>query len=208
MLRTIRKGSQVLGINKRNISYIKPSNSRRAIRIADNKLLTKRVLIQKSIPVAETFDVIKDRKELNTFDWHNLPKSFVLKPNRGLEGRGVAIFYGRIKRKSEQESPVWVKADKTRMTIPIIQNHVLDILDGQFSKGQLADCAIFEHTFRTLRMCIFRINPSLDGYNDTINYKTFQAVPKGAEAFSVMRITLSGTLPAPLFLQIHTSTSH
>jgi len=44
--------------------------------------------------------------------------------------------------------------------------------------------------FRTLRVCIFRINPSIYGYNDTINYKNFQAVPKGAEAFSVMQITL------------------
>ena len=152
MLKTLRKGRQILGINKRNIKYIKPSNSRRAIRIADNKLLGKRVLVKHSIPVAETFAVVKDRKELSVFDWYNLPKSFVLKPNRGLRGLGVLILYGRIKRKTEEQPPVWVKADKTKMTIPILQNHVLNILDGQFSKGQLPDTAIFEERLKLLRI--------------------------------------------------------
>lgn len=152
MLKTLRKGRQILGINKRNIKYIKPSNSRRAIRIADNKLLAKRVLVKYSIPIAETFAVIKDKKELSVFDWYNLPKSFVLKPNRGLKGLGVLILYGRIKRKTEEQPPVWVKADKTRMTIPVLQNHVLNILDGQFSKGQLPDTAIFEERLKLLRI--------------------------------------------------------
>ena len=152
MLKTLRKGRQILGINKRNIKYIKPSNSRRAIRIADNKLLAKRVLVKHSIPIAETFAVVKDRKELSAFDWYNLPKSFVLKPNRGLMGQGVLILYGRIKRKTEEQPPVWVKADKTRMTIPILQNHVLNILDGQFSKGQLPDTVIFEERLKILRI--------------------------------------------------------
>ena len=152
MLKTLRKGRQILGINKRNIKYIKPSNSRRAIRIADNKLLAKRVLVKRSIPVAETFAVVKDRKELSVFDWYNLPKSFVLKPNRGLRGLGVLILYGRIKRKTEEQPPVWVKADRTRMTIPVLQNHVLNILDGQFSKGQLPDTAIFEERLKLLRI--------------------------------------------------------
>ncbi len=41
-----------------------------------------------------------------------------------------------------------------------------------------------------LEMCIFRINPSIDGHNDTINYKIFQADLKGGEAVSVKQITL------------------
>jgi len=45
-------------------------------------------------------------------------------------------------------------------------------------------------TFRTLRGCIFRINPSLDIYNDTINYENFKVAPIGGEVFSVMQITL------------------
>ena len=45
-------------------------------------------------------------------------------------------------------------------------------------------------TFRTSRRCVFRINPSIDGHNDTINYKSFQVVSKGGEAVSVMQITL------------------
>jgi alpha-L-glutamate ligase-like protein len=146
------KSRQILGINQRNIKYIKPSNSKRAIRVADNKLLTKRVLVKKSIPVAETFAVVKNRSELSDFDWEKLPKSFVLKPNRGLEGRGVLVLYGKIKKKKEDDKPVWVKADRTKMDITDLQTHVLNILDGQFSKGQLPDYAIFEERLKLLRM--------------------------------------------------------
>jgi len=152
MFDTFRKAKQILGINKRNIKYIKVFNSKRAIKIADNKLLAKNILIKHSIPVADTYAVIKNRKELFSFNWQELPKSFVVKPNRGLEGKGVLILYGRIKRKNEQEPPVWVKADRNRVDVSALQNHILDILDGDFSKGQIADVAIIEERLKLLRM--------------------------------------------------------
>lgn len=148
----IKKYKQILGINKRNLKFLKPSNSKRAIRIADNKLLNKRVLVRSSIPVAETFAVIKNRQELNNFNWENLPKSFVLKPNRGSGGEGVLIVYGKKKQKSEYEHPVWVKADKSKITIPMLKNHILEILDGEFSRGNIPDIAIFEERLKLLRL--------------------------------------------------------
>jgi len=152
MFKFFEKSQQTLGINERNIKYIKPSNSKKAIRIADNKLLTKRILVKKSIPIAETFAVVKNRNELNDLNWHNLPKSIVLKPNRGTAGDGVMILYGRIKKKKEHELPVWVKADRTRMDIPTLQEYALNILDGQFSKGQLPDSAIFEERLKLIKI--------------------------------------------------------
>ncbi|MBU2564354.1 RimK/LysX family protein [Patescibacteria group bacterium] len=152
MSRYFTKTQQVLGINERNIKYIKPSNNKRAIRVADNKLLTKRILVEKSIPIAKTFAIARNRNELINFNWDDLPKSFVLKPNRGTAGDGVMILYGKIKKKKEFDPFVWVKADKTRMNVSLLQEHTLNILDGQYSKGQLPDSAIFEERLKLLRI--------------------------------------------------------
>ncbi len=147
-----RKSSQILGINKRNLKYIKPSNPKRAIRIADNKLLNKKVLTKHSIPVADTYAVIKNRKELANFDWNILPKSFVLKPNRGSGGEGILIVYGKKKKKTEEQEPVWVKADRSKINIPKLKEHVLNILDGQFSRNSIPDMAIFEERLKLVKI--------------------------------------------------------
>jgi len=152
MLDFFRKNKQILGMNKRNLKYIKPSNSRRAIQIADNKLLSKRVLVKRSIPIAKTIATLKNREELNAFDWQGLPKTFVLKPNRGLEGRGILIVYGRKKKKTGEELPVWIKADKSQITIPMLQEHILNILDGHFSRGQIPGTAFFEERLKLMRI--------------------------------------------------------
>ncbi|MBD3282345.1 MAG: hypothetical protein GF387_01935 [Candidatus Portnoybacteria bacterium] len=152
MFSFLKSARSVLGVNERNIKYIKPSNSKRAIRIADNKLFSKRALVKKSIPVANTFTVIKNIQQLNNFDWDSLPKSFVLKPNRGLEGRGVFILYGRLKKKDENNLPIWVKSNKEKVDVDTLKSMTLDILEGNFSKGQTPDCAIFEERLKLLKI--------------------------------------------------------
>ncbi len=152
MINSLKKYKQILGINKRNLKFLKPSNSKRAIRIADNKLLNKKVLVKRSIPVAETFAIIKNRQELSAFHWESLPKSFVLKPNRGSGGEGVLIVYGKKKKKSEYEPSTWVKADRSKITIPMLKSYVSEMLDGEFSRGGIPDIAIFEERLKLLRM--------------------------------------------------------
>ncbi len=152
MFKSLKNYQQLLGINKRNLKYIKPSNSRRAIRIADNKLLNKRFLVKHSLPVAKTYAVISKRAELNNFNWSTLPKSFVLKPNRGMGGEGILIVYGKIKKKDPKDAPVWVQADRSKITIPDLDDYVLNILDGKYSRNQVPDIAIFEERLKLLRM--------------------------------------------------------
>src|SRR3989344_4734029 len=89
----------VLGINARNLLYIKPSTSKRALRVLDNKLLTKAVLKKNKIPTPETFGVISSQKELAEFIWDELPSSFALKPNRGLGGEGIVIVFSKKERR-------------------------------------------------------------------------------------------------------------
>gem|GEM_PF-402581 len=83
----------ILGMNARNLQYIKKQNPRKAVRLADNKLQTKKFLGERGIPFAETYAVIRSRKQLVNFDFSTLPaKNFVLKPNHGSKGRGVCIL--------------------------------------------------------------------------------------------------------------------
>jgi len=129
----------ILGINHRNAVYVRPYNRRRSKEIADDKLLSKKILMRHGIPMAEIYKVIRSNKQLNTVKWENLPKSFALKPNIGTGGSGIIVFFGRKKKSLE-----WIKPDGSSMTIQQIHNHISNILEGQFSMGNRKDIAIIE----------------------------------------------------------------
>ena len=74
MLSFLKKSQHILGINARNLNYLRPSNSLRAIRIADNKLLTKKILRKASLPILQNYGLIRQIKELKGF------KKILLKP--------------------------------------------------------------------------------------------------------------------------------
>ena len=143
-----KKSKNVLGINARNLTYLRPSNSLRAIRIADNKLLAKKILSRNGLPVLQTYSVIREIEELKTFDWTSLPSTFTLKPNKGFGGEGILVIYGK-KKKSPYS---WVKADKKLIEIKNLQGHVLNILEGNFSRTNLPDVAFFEERIKLLKL--------------------------------------------------------
>ncbi len=103
--------------------------------------------------------------------------------------------------KKRQERKLW---DKVKYSL---QNNYGYICSNPHSGRKKLREGFINPTFRTLRRCIFRINSSIDGHNDTINYKNFQAASEDAEVVSVKPIALSETRPALLLLRIHTSTS-
>jgi len=148
MLNFLKKSEYVLGLNARNLSYLRPSNSRRALRIADNKLLAKRILSKAGLPVLETYGVISSYDDLKNFDWNNLPPTFVLKPNRGLGGEGIVIVYGRRKK----EPRPWVKADRKMVSIEDLRDHIRNILEGIYSLTGLPDAAFFEERVKLLKL--------------------------------------------------------
>ncbi|MCK5412845.1 MAG: ATP-dependent zinc protease [Candidatus Pacebacteria bacterium] len=138
MLTTIRKSKGLLGMNSRNLTYIRPSNLKNAIRLADNKLRSKELLFNNEIPVPKVFGVVRNRKDLELFKWADLPKSFVLKPNHGRGGEGIKIIFGQKKDKS------WVSTEGRRFTIKDLQNHIMDIFEGFYSLSGVSDIAFFE----------------------------------------------------------------
>lgn len=140
MFKAYRKSQTILGMNSRNLRFIRPNNLKKAKRLADNKLKSKRLLKKNGIPVPGLIAKIKTRQGLDSFDFSSLPNSFVLKPNMGLGGEGILVIYGK---KKNQEN-VWVKADRSSVTEDDLKNQIGNILDGSFSRTNIPDIAFFE----------------------------------------------------------------
>jgi len=132
----------ILGINARNLLYIKPYNSRKAVKFADSKLKTKKFLSARGIPVPKLFGTIRSKDELEKFDFSKLPEKFVLKPNLGFGGEGILPIVGKTKNG-------FIKASGEVILTEEIINHVRDILDGRFSISGITDIAFFEQLIIT-----------------------------------------------------------
>jgi len=144
----LKKSRQILGMNSRNLEYIRPNNRRSAKKIADDKLLSKRILKKNDIAVPGLIAKIKNNDDLENFDWTKLPDSFVLKPNRGFGGEGIIVVYGRKKHRDD----AWVKADRSIITIDDLKAHVRNILDGSYSLSNTPDIAFFEERLKLLKL--------------------------------------------------------
>jgi len=148
MFEFFTKGHQILGMNARNLEYIRPNNLLAARHIADNKLLSKRMLKKNGVSISALIAKIECPESLEKFDWQSLPTSFALKPNRGFGGEGIIIVYGKKKDRDD----AWIKADGSIITIEDIKNHVHNILDGSFSLSNTPDIAFFEERLKLLKL--------------------------------------------------------
>jgi len=148
MLRFIKNRKKILGMNSRNLKYIRPNNRKKSVRLADDKILSKKVLKRGGIPVPDLIAKISSHKELDNFDWSKLPSGFALKPNSGLGGEGILVVYGKKKYKED----VWIKADGSTVSLDDIKTHVRNILDGNFSISGEGDIAFFEERLRLLKL--------------------------------------------------------
>jgi alpha-L-glutamate ligase-like protein len=133
-----RNSSQILGMNKRNVYYIRKHNKDKAKEIADDKILTKQILEKHEIPTPKLLGVISNLEELVSFNWDNLPKSFVIKPVSGLEGGGIEIYFNR------DDQGQWIKADKSKASMEDLRRLAFDIISGRFSLQQEPDRIMIE----------------------------------------------------------------
>lgn len=162
MLKFFKKSRKILGMNSRNLEYIRPGNLKRAKNIADDKILSKKILKKAEIPVPNLIARIGSRKELENFDWNTLPSSFALKPNRGFGGEGILVAYG--KKSAKDAAPaggqgsafggkdIWIKADGSLVTVDDLKSHINNILDGSFSLSNIPDIAFFEERLQLLKL--------------------------------------------------------
>lgn len=126
-----------LGMNARNYLYIRPLNKAIAKGIADDKLLTKKLLVKHKIPTTELLASFASPQEVRAFDWSTLPADFVLKPARGFGGGGIQVV-----RKWKEDSGE--KLDKGIISISELEAEIFSILDGAYSLDNLPDIALVE----------------------------------------------------------------
>lgn len=133
----MQNADKVLGMNRRNLSYIYPSNKRKYFQYTNNKLLTKETLKESGISVPETFMSVSYFYELQKLE-SNLRQysSFVIKPSSGSGGNGIVVI-------SEYKNKKWFSINGKEYNFNDIQKHIADIIFGVYSFG-LNDTAIVE----------------------------------------------------------------
>lgn len=148
MFKYFKKSRQLLGMNSRNLEYVRPLNFKSARKLADDKLASKKILEKNNIAVPKLIAKISTFAELENFDWSSLPNSFALKPNGGFGGEGIMIVYGK-KRGMEN---TWVKANRSLVTAEDLKNHIKNILYGSYSLSGTPDIAFFEERLQLLKL--------------------------------------------------------
>ena len=121
----------VLGLNARNLLYVKPFNPKKVVAFADDKLKTKAFLAARGIPTAKIYARFESREQVRNFDFSTLPDQCVLKPNHGFGGGGILVFKGRKGRG-------FLLQGKKLMKYDAITDHIEDILDGKCKKNACA----------------------------------------------------------------------
>jgi len=133
----MRNAEKVLGMNRRNLEYVYPSNKRRYFEYANNKLLTKRTLEAAQLHVPETYLTVSSFYELGQLEESlRRLKSFVIKPASGSGGKGIVVINSR---RGEE----WLSVSGKVYTLDDIKKHIADIIFGVHS-FDMHDTAIIE----------------------------------------------------------------
>lgn len=127
-----------MGMNARNYLYIHPYNPQSKIKIADDKLLTKELLLANKIPTPALLASFRNRKDVYAFDWKLPQHGFVIKPARGYGGAGIVPVM-------EWFSAIAVTVSGEKFSQQQLQSHILDILEGSYSLQFLPDSAFIEN---------------------------------------------------------------
>lgn len=129
----------VLGLNRRNSSYIFSLNPPELLPMVDEKVVTKGYLVQHQIPHPETYGVVHSRAELKQIaTMVHGRDAFVVKPSRGSGGNGIVVC--------EQPQPgIYLRSGGLSWTLPLLERHVDEILSGVFALDERADEALFEY---------------------------------------------------------------
>jgi len=135
------KSSGILGINARNLQYLTRYNSKTKKQLADDKIGTKHFLQARGLGVAKLYASIKSLPELKNFNPKTLPKSFVIKPNRGYGGEGIMVIKSHLNNN-------FIDADDKKYSWDDLVQHCTSIIDGKFAVSGLRDKVLFEELLK------------------------------------------------------------
>lgn len=169
----------VLGMNRRNISYISPYNPRSLFPLVDDKLKTKELALEHGVNVPELIGVITEQHSVNDLGEMLADRDgFCIKPANGSGGRGIMVIT-----RSDQEG--YRRSNGHYIQLGGLQRHVSNILAGLFSLGGKPDSAIIE---------------DLIHFDDTFSQFSYEGVPdtrvivfQGFPVMAMMRLSTSAS---------------
>ncbi|MFT5136958.1 MAG: alpha-L-glutamate ligase-like protein [Arenicella sp.] len=128
----------VMGMNRRNFSYISRYNERKLFPNVDDKLKTKELALDYGLTVPELLGVVRYQHDVKgvskILDKH---QGFCIKPAKGSGGKGILVILG-----SDEKG--YRKASGDHVSYDEIIRHITNILAGLFSLGGTADVAMIE----------------------------------------------------------------
>ncbi|MFL0803729.1 MAG: alpha-L-glutamate ligase-like protein [Agarilytica sp.] len=128
----------VMGMNRRNVSYIGQYNPRSLFPLVDDKLKTKCLAIEHEVTVPCLIGVVSHQYEVRNIDQivagH---RAFCIKPAKGSGGKGILVI-------TKVEDGLFYRTNGQTMTLPELQRHASNILAGLFSLGGATDAAMIE----------------------------------------------------------------
>ncbi len=127
----------LLGINSRNRNIIYKHNSKPLLRLAADKLASKKALLKLQVVVPETLATFKHQHHINSFSQQiGELKEFVIKPNNGSQGNGILVIVDK-----QQD---YISAGGKHFSTAQLQQHIKEILIGSYSQSGEQDCAYIE----------------------------------------------------------------
>lgn len=146
----------ILGMNRRNISYISRYNPRRLYPLVDNKLKAKVLLEAANIVTPKLIGVIENQYDVSQLEEiladHN---GFAIKPAKGSGGKGIVVL-------TRNAEGALVKSSGVAMSIGELQRHVTNTLAGLHSLGGSQDIALIEELIE---------------FDESLSDFTFEGVP-------------------------------
>jgi len=134
--------SRVLSINGRNRGLIYEHNTQALLRLAMDKIATKKCLRKAKVPCPLTLASCHSFTELGEFmRFVSTQSNFVIKPNRGARGQGIVLF-------TEKNKGCFVSASGESWPMSLVQQHVEEIMSGAFSQNGDEDDAFIEPMIR------------------------------------------------------------
>lgn len=126
----MRIGSErVLGMNRRNVEFVKVLNKRRDFPLADDKVLAKEFFSKFGVPTAPTIKVLSSLFETTDFHQRFLLRDFVVKPACGSQGKGILVITDRTDTGFTTISGNHISASR-------IEYELASILFGKYSIGR------------------------------------------------------------------------
>ena len=118
-----------MGINRRNVELIYPHNKRKHYRLADDKVLAKKVFEKNDIACARTYAVIEKIGEIEN-GWAAVQQyeKIAIKPANGRGGGGIKIL------QKNSSGTGWVSGGKPISDHQVFK-HFADIIMGVYSLG-------------------------------------------------------------------------